>query len=379
MSAAPRAPGRRRLAAAVVLAALAASGCVERGTHRVAERAEERWARDVRRHGVDPASIPNPLRSTEAMRETAARLAGVGGSLDRLRSLQDAMFDEQAFPYDYASRRTLTAVEAFEARTGNCVSFTNLFIAMARSLGLPVRAALLTESPDVETQGGLVVVNNHIVAVYEVGDATHVFDFNRTGRRRAVGMRVIGDAWITAIYLNNRGAEELLAGRPGVAAGYVETAVALAPDFAPAYGNLGLLRRRLGDVDGAFEAYRRALEIDPSNATVLTNLAVLHRSQGREAEARAALRAADLRGATPYLLVIRGDFDMLDGNHRRALRLYRRASRLAPTSPGPWLGVARAEIALGRPDRAREALRRVVSIDPDDELAAAMLRGLPPG
>lgn len=340
------------------------------------ELVQEHWAKEIRRSGVDPSRVTNPLRYTEEMQRAAQRVVGAGSSMDRLRALQRHLFDEESFPYDYETRVTLTALEAFESRSGNCVSFTNLFIALARSVGLPVRAALVVRPGDVEKEGELIVVNNHVVAVYEHSGGATVFDFNRFTEHRRVGLRIIGDAWITSIYLNNRGAEELLAGRVEAARGYLQDAVLLAPDFAAALGNLGVVHRRLGDVEEAFRAYRRALEIEPRYSTILTNLAVLYRSQGREAEARAALRAADLRGATPYMLIIRGDFELDDGQAGEALRLYRQAARLGRELPEPQLAIARAELARGRPERARKALLRALEIEPQNSLATRMLDDL---
>jgi Flp pilus assembly protein TadD len=350
--------------------------CAQFREYRHPELVDENWAREMKRRGLDPASVTNPLRYTEEMRLTAKRVTGAGSDLDRLRKLQRHLFNEEAFPYDYESRVTFSAVEAFEARTGNCVSFTNLFISLARSVGLPVRAALVIEPGDVEKEGELIVVNNHIVAVFEHSGGATVFDFNRIRDRRNVGLNIVGDAWITAIYLNNRGAEELFAQRPETALNYLEKAVQLAPDFAAAYGNLGIVRRRLGDVEGAFEAYRMALEIEPRFSTILANLAVLYQSLGREAEAHAALRAADLRGATPYVLIIRGDFELADGRYGEALRLYKQAAQMARSLPEPQLAIARAELARGREDKARKALTRALRIDPDHPLANRMLEDL---
>jgi len=349
---------------------------VELRSFRHPELVQEHWEREVRRHGVEPSDITNPLLYTDEMRHAAQRVAGAGSTLDRLRALQSHLFNEKSFPYDYETRATLTAIEAFESRTGNCVSFTNLFIALARSLGLPVRAALVTRPGDVEKRGELIVVNNHVVAVYEHSGGATVYDFNRFTDRHRVGLTIIGDAWMTAIYLNNRGAEELLAGRPEAALGYLGSAVRLAPDFAAALGNLGVVRRRVGDTEGAFRAYRAALEIEPRYSTILANLAVLYRSQGREAEARAALQAADLSAATPYVLVIRGDFELSDGRVGEALRLYRQAARLDRELPEPQLAIARGELARGRTEKARKALLRVLELEPQNRLAARMLEDL---
>jgi tetratricopeptide (TPR) repeat protein len=310
------------------------------------------------------------------MQSLARRVAGAGTPLERLLRIQRELFDETKFPYDESARTTLTAREAFERRTGNCVSFTSLFLALARSIGLPARPALLERIGESEKQGDLVVVNRHIVAVWEHGGRATVFDFNRRRHDSRVGLRLLDDLGLTAVFLNNRGAEELLAGRAEHAREWLETATSVDPDFAPAHANLGVVRRALGDGPGAFEAYRVALEIEPRDASTLMNLAALYRSTGREAEAQAALRAASLRGASPWLLVMRGDLEAGVGRPRRAVRLYRKAVSEFRLDPDLHVALARGELARNRPARARRSLLRALDLVPDHPEALRMLAAL---
>jgi tetratricopeptide (TPR) repeat protein len=146
-------------------------------------------------------------------------------------------------------------------------------------------------------------------------------------------------------------------------------AIHLAPAFTALYGNLGVARRMGGDPDGALDAYRRALEIDAGNPTILNNLANLYHSLGREEEARAALKAADLSAATPFVLIARGDLELAQGNVKKALRLYRRAHRAAPNLPEPLVAIARVELERGRSRVARKALDAALERDPENARA----------
>jgi tetratricopeptide (TPR) repeat protein len=112
---------------------------------------------------------------------------------------------------------------------------------------------------------------------------------------------------------------------------------------------------------------------------VLANLSVLYRALGREAEAQAALSAARVRGATPYVLVVLGDFALKERRYAEALWLYKRAKRLLPSLTEAYLGTARAELARGHDRRARRALERALEIEPDNRLANDLLRALPAG
>lgn len=326
----------------------------------------------MRRLDVSPP-FENPLAYTEAMQALSLEVAGRGQPIQRLRNIQDYLFDDSLFPFRYGSRETRSASEAFESRSGNCVSFTNLFIAMARAAGIWVEPALAAVPLETEKEGDLVVINTHAVAVYRHGGGAEVFDFDRRAeQRRIVGVQPVDDLLATAIYANNLGAEALLGGRPEQARELLETAVRIDPAFAEAHGNLGIVRRQLGDIDGAFEAYRLALAARPRSPTILANLAALYRTLGRDAEANNALQAARLRGASPYMLISRGDLELTEGRVSAALDLYRRAARLDRQIPEPWVAIARAELAVGHTGPARKAVEKALERDPENDAAKAL-------
>jgi tetratricopeptide (TPR) repeat protein len=306
------------------------------------------------------------------MREAAQLWAGPGEPQERLERLQRALFDPERFPFTYFTRGTLTAAEAFHRREGNCLSFTNLFVALGRSLGIPVTTGLVQRVVGSEREGDIIVVNTHVVALLEVAGGLYTYDFDRTRKVKPVHIKPLNDLEITALYLNNRGADELRAAHPDIALRFFMDSVALAPSFAPAWANLGVAKRRLGDIPGALEAYRRALELEPGNATVLANLAALFRSLGREMEAQQALRAANLTQASPHLLLVRGDVELAAGRLGEAKKLYRRALRANPRFTEALVALAKVELAEKNPAGARRWLARARKLDPENPLLQSL-------
>jgi tetratricopeptide (TPR) repeat protein len=362
---------------AAMAAVLVACGCTST-SRSLMNISPEQWEQEVRARGVDPREVPNPLQVTDTMRKEAERLAGWGTSERRLEQLQLALFDEAKFPFAYEIRTTLTAAEAFHRRQGNCLSFTNLFIALSRTLGISVSMGLVLRVRSSEKDGDLIVVNNHVIAIYNTEGSTKYYDFDRSRRQRPADLRELDDLWITALYLNNRGADELRAGHPESARRFFDNATHLAPGFGFAWGNLGVARRRLGDVDGALDAYRRALELDPENPTILSNLAGMFRSLGRTDEATTALAAARMSGASAHVLIVRGDVELSQRKIEEALKFYKRARRMSPKLPEVYVAIARAELARSHPAAARKNLDRALGLDPDNQYARSLLSSLPP-
>ena len=347
------------------------AACASTGTRAIFLTQGE-WAEAVRAQGVDPEDIPNPLYVTDEMRKAATELAGFGSSVERLNRLQQSLFDSDRFPFSYETRGTLTAAEAYYRRQGNCLSFTNLFVALGRSIGIPVTTALVLRVRGSEQEGDLIVVNTHVVATLASTGENVFYDFERSRRQQPTAMRTLGDLWITSLYLNNLGSDKLRAGHNAGALQYFEAAVKLAPDFAAAWGNLGVARRRAGNTQGAFDAYREALAIDSDNPTILANLAALYGSLGRREEAAAALQAANLNKASAHVLVVRGYLELTRGQVNRALKLFKRARRMAPETAEPLVALARAEVARGNPTKALSYLGRALEISPGDQAATSL-------
>ena len=71
---------------------------------------------------------------------------------------------------------------------------------------------------------------------------------------------------------------------------HLETALRLQPNFAGAWAELGNIRKELGDLAAAEQAYRQALEFSPSLEGVYYNLGNVYQAAGRHAEAVAQYR-----------------------------------------------------------------------------------------
>lgn len=84
----------------------------------------------------------------------------------------------------------------------------------------------------------------------------------------------------------------LAAGADEAAERCFRRALALNPDFAEVWTNLGLLRERAGAADEALECYRRAVDLRPDGLQLQLNLGAMLMERGRFAEADVCLAHA---------------------------------------------------------------------------------------
>jgi tetratricopeptide (TPR) repeat protein len=339
----------------------------------------ERWRVGVARRGVDPAEVPNPMAITPEMEAAARFLSGAGMHSEQLERLRAALQDKREYAIEYERLSTFSAADAFEKRRGNCVSFTNLFIALGRSLGIQLQAALVSSRGSSEREGNLIVTYNHMVAVYVVGGgrAMRVYDFYGIAEEQGPQLTLLDDYAVAAIRSSNDGIARLNEGDTADAVRDLEIAVKLAPSLGSLHANLALARWRADDVPGAFAALARGLAVEPGSPPLLQNLAALYVKEGKPAEARAALDALNVRHASPYALIVRGDLDLRAGDVKAAIRNYRTAASLEPRLAEPWLAIARAELSRGRPEASRKAAKKALKRDPTSREARNLAEAVP--
>jgi Flp pilus assembly protein TadD len=323
------------------------------------------WRQAVEELGVDPNEVVFPFQLNEEMAAWAEEMVrGYRSQVPevKLEILQHSFFDGGEFEFEYDVVRTLTAEEAFAARQGNCMSFTSLFIALSRSLDLQTFLVSVKRQPEVIKDGGLVVVNRHVVAGFKAPTKVHLFDFYVTNTSPHISQRVLDDLEASAIYHTNIGGAAIRAGDPEEAVRNLEIAVVLAPRWAPAWVNLGVARARLGQTEEAFRAFQRALEVEPGNSSAFVNLANIYRQQGREDEADTALRAAAESTRNPFTLIAMADAEMLRGHFEEARQYLRRARWWYGKEPEVYLALSRLARLEGEKGKAQKFAKRAMDL-----------------
>lgn len=313
--------------------------------------------------GLDPAEIVQPTEVDDEMRawlaSRSADLAPGGAPEQRLQALLAALVDPDGFGLRYSGTAMLTAREVFEQRVGNCLSFTHLFVALARELGLDAYYVEVHRTPRLEQSGDLVVVWEHVTAAFGPPGDRLTLEFASAPPVAGSSSRRLSDLTAVAMHYSNRGAELLRTGNLPESVHWLETAVRLDPGWSPAWLNLGVTRRRRGDLAGAEAAYRRAIAAAPDSPQPYFNLAGLLSVRGdRNAahEMLVLLKREDNRD--PFVHLALGDESLAEGRLGEARRFYRRAVRLAPDTAEPRSAIGLWALRRGRRARAERALAR---------------------
>ena len=181
----------------------------------------------------------------------------------RLNLLATAVTSSGVLGFDYDDARTLSAAEAFETRSGNCLGFANMMIALARRAGLKASYEEVLRRPVWASREDTVLVMKHIVVVIESHNNSYVMDVSGLEISPHAHRRVVDDSYAKALYLNNIGAEALLKNDLPAAYAYMAKAIETQPLLTDSWVNMGVVLGRNEQLDDAKTVLQKALQIDP--------------------------------------------------------------------------------------------------------------------
>src|SRR5690606_36527251 len=188
---------------------------------------------------------------TPAMREFAERhTADVRSEFSRAKALHNALLTPSSAGgrgITYTAFYTLTGAEAFEQRQANCLSFTLLYVTMARHVGLNahVNEVKLPPTWDVRNEEAFLFLR-HVNSKVKLRRDEVVIDLEMDRYHTSYEQRLISGDLAAAQFYNNRGME-------------------IAAE---------------GEVKDAFLHLRKALLLDDRQAYIWSNLATFYRRHG---------------------------------------------------------------------------------------------------
>jgi tetratricopeptide (TPR) repeat protein len=309
----------------------------------------------------------DPLRITDEMKSFLdEKIDRSSSSVDQLRTLVRVVFQENALNFRYVAE-TRTAAATFALRGGNCVSFTFLFLTMARHLGLDARFREVDIVPTWSQVGNVISMNGHAnVAVFIGGQGYLVDLFPRVDRIDLQG-RIVSDGRAVAHYFNNRGVDQLAAGNPQPAAVWFRRALGSDPTTAFAWANLGVAQAFVGTYDEAVKSYLQALKINPQEMVAMSNLAAVYQRMGRSREARELqTKVRKFNQKNPYYHFDLGLKAYAAGDYKNSILHFKHALRLKSAEHNFYLAMAKSYAQLGKTSKVTDNLKLAAKYAPDE-------------
>jgi tetratricopeptide (TPR) repeat protein len=280
--------------------------------------------------------------SPEMIKFLDREVRGYSSESERLRRLAWAIMRSGEFSLVYEDT-TGTASETFATRRGNCMAFTNMFVAMSRNLGIDAQFQEVDVPPTWSMSGGSFLYAQHINVYVDLRNGRfREVDFNIYDFDHELETRIISDDRARAHYFNNIGAEKMLEGDTPQAYAYFRQSLAEDDRYVPAWINMGILHRREAYPAYAEVAFLTALQrggrksklmsyetldvgwmsplVENTSLVAMSNLANLYEDEGRSDLAEQYFaRVESHRLKNPFYRYQRAELAFEEGDYAAAI------------------------------------------------------------
>jgi tetratricopeptide (TPR) repeat protein len=313
----------------------------------------------------------DPLRMSPEMEEFVDRhTSHKMGSYEKLMdgkawSLTYATLDPNLLNFNYDPMLTLPADQAFAEKRGNCLTFSSLFIAMARNAGLTAWYQEVKVPTEWSAVRDTVLVSKHVNAVVQSGSRTYTVDVSRRKPERLEVARKLSDTEAKAQYYNNLGADALIVNDLPRAYAYFRKALETQPGQAFLWSNLGVVFKRNEQPEAALLAYQTALSYDPNEMVALNNTYAMYEEAGNaEAAADIRHRVERNRRKNPYYLLYLAETAKEEHRWSDAIDLLNRAIRMDKQEYRFYYSLAQSQYHAGQMSIAQTNLNRAIELAP---------------
>jgi len=310
----------------------------------------------------------DPLYAPPVVLEQAARAVDRGGNpIDRLTGLLDYLFSKDGVAFQY-SNETVPVPDLLKEGRGNCLSFAQAVVLLARHLGLPAHFREVEIIPVWSLKGRVVVLSQHINVAVFIGSRLYLVDLLPEIRALTIRGDIIDDNRARAHYFSNLGADYLSRNQPAAAQMCFRKALEWDESADFAWTNLGASLVFAGELQKAERIYRRALEVNSENMAAMSNLALLYRRMGKDHLAAGFERKVrEFQRKNPYHHYALGLEAFQEEQWEEVVVHLLRAIRLKKQEPRFYSVLAQAYAHMGRTDEMAEALRSAVKFAQTDE------------
>ncbi len=317
-------------------------------------------------------SIPasSVLALSDEMRAFLRSHVNRGGTdVFRMQQLIDAMMGTTSFKLEY-DENTRIAAETFRLQQGNCLSFTTLFVALARGTGLKADFQEVEIPPDWSTRKDVFVLNRHVNVIVQLGaSGSRAIDFNIGDFKSTYEVEKISDKRAIAHFFNNMGVERMQTGQISEAVAFFRRAIVDGDgEFSPPWTNLGMLYRKLGYYEHAEVAYIQAIKVDKEDDVAMSNLVRLYERNGDLEKLEMYQKKVDKhRLRNPHLRYSLAREAFSAGDYSAAIEHLKNATRRVHDNAEYFFLLGACYFMQGDEEKARRWTAKAVNVAETDE------------
>ncbi|MEW5765467.1 MAG: tetratricopeptide repeat protein [Acidobacteriota bacterium] len=327
-------------------------------------------------------NLGNPFELNDAIRLEVEKEVGFGGTpVDRLRRTIRFLNDRGYLNFRYEDNLSLTAVQAFEQKKGDCLSYTNLFMGISRHLKIPAYFVHVSEARNYYEREGIFFVSTHMAVGYGGGAIglgsspyTVIVDFTEESSDWRLWLyESIDDATAVALFYNNIAVDRMLGGDIAGAESIVRFLVSKRPGMKELQNNLGVILMRQGRFEEALALLQAAIEKFPTYQPLYTNAVQAARGARRPEVAQSILEMGrKIAQEDPFFLFNEGVNAFHEGDYVLAESRFKAAIKRQSNNPFLFAWLSRVLLASGKEEEGVEAFRKAQEMAPNHRLIRSL-------
>ncbi len=322
-----------------------------------------------------------PIESPEQIfalpERTKAELLALQNNSQDMSSRSKAMI-RHIFSYArddllYDSSATRTVSETLAAGKANCLSLSILAYSMAQALGLDAVFQDVDIPEYWTSELNTTWLNGHVNVRLRQSSTPQkhsgtillghdvVIDFDPQILRQHFRSKVISKDRATAMFYNNKAAEQQNLQHYAQAYQYYQAAITADPEFAVSWANLAVLYRQHGLLELAEQLYLHSLLLAPDSPNTMANLAILYQLTDRENLAVPLLQqVSKVRLSNPYYYVMLGNEALRRQDTSAAINQFQQALKLDRKNHEAYFSLAKSYYLAGNTVQAQRYLQQAI-------------------
>ncbi len=321
--------------------------------------------------------MENPFAIDPAIgAEVEAKVGSGGTPTDRMRRLTYYLNGRK---FDYVANKSLTATEAFNSRSGDCMAYTNLYMALARSLRIPTFFVHISETQNYFERDGLYFVSSHMAVGCQIQYFTVIVDFTEQKSEYSLAIYdAVDDATAAALFYNNVAVDHLMAGEVDYAEKLLRYLLKSLPHLKEAQNNLGVVLMRQGRFEEALAVLQDALQKFPEYQPLYTNAVQAAKGSGRPDLAKQISgQGESIVKRDPFFIFNEGLALYQARDYPGALARFERVLPRQAASPMLHAWVARTLLTMGRDAEGIRAFEEAQRLAPFLPMLKALRQEFP--